>query len=193
MLQGFAFWCITRASSALSWNLPRGFCMASWLPCALLIASAWLPGYKILHFNKIIICESGDLTGSEILNHRNSGGNFMALAFLTKLRSNQLKPHSHLLLMILVFLAMILILSVLVLNSNNSRNFGWWPFRMALYILAVLWYNWPSIGGALTRWGTWEDRAIFGSPHNLWNTLRHVEQKLLMWEASSARAWDPYM
>ena len=59
----------------------RGFCMALWLPCAFLIASAWLPGYEILHFNKIIICESGDLTSSEILNQRNSGGNLMALAF----------------------------------------------------------------------------------------------------------------
>ena len=115
------------------------------------------------------------------------------LWLLTKLHSDQLKPHSHLLLMILVFLAMILILSVLVLNSNNSRNFGWWPFRIALYILAVLWYNWPSIGGALTRWGTREDQAIFGSPHNLWISLRLVEQKLLMWEASIARVWDPYM
>ena len=111
----------------------------------------------------------------------------------TKLRSNRLKPHNHLLLMILVLLPMIPILSALVLNCNKSNNFGLWPFRIPLYILAVLWYNWSSIGGALTRWGTRADRAIFGRPHNLRIALRHVEQKLLMWQASSAQAWDPYM
>ena len=110
-----------------------------------------------------------------------------------KLRSNRLKPHNHLLLMILVLLPMIPILSALVLNCNKSNNFGLWPFRIPLYILAVLWYNWSSIGGALTRWGTRADRAIFGRPHNLRIALRHVEQKILMWQASSAQAWDPYM
>ena len=79
----------------------------------------------------------------------------------TKLRSNRLKPHNHLLPMILVLLPMIPILSALVLNCNTTNNFGLWPFRIPLYILAVLWYNWSSIGGALTRWGTRADRAIF--------------------------------
>ena len=94
--------------------------------------------------------------------------------------------------MILLLLPMIPILSALMLSCNNSSNFGLWPFRIPLYILAVLWYNWSSIGGALTRL-TRADRAIFGSPHNLRIALRHVEQKLLMWQASNAQAWGPYM
>ena len=110
----------------------------------------------------------------------------------TKLRSSRLKPHNHLLLMILVLLPMIPILSALVLNCNKSSNFGLWPFRTPLCILAFLWYNWSSIGGALTRWGTRADRAIFGSPNNLQIALRHVEQKLLMWQVSSVQAWNTY-
>ena len=40
-----------------------------------------ITGNEILHFNNLIICESGDLASGEILDQRNSGGSFMALAF----------------------------------------------------------------------------------------------------------------
>ena len=36
--------------------------------------------YEILHSNNLIICESGDLASGEILDQRDFGGNFMALA-----------------------------------------------------------------------------------------------------------------
>ena len=38
-----------------------------------------ITGYEILHFNNLITCESGDLASGEILDQRNSGGNFLAL------------------------------------------------------------------------------------------------------------------
>ena len=93
----------------------------------------------------------------------------------TKLRSNRLKPHNHLSLMILVLLPMIPILSALVLNCNKSSNFGLWPFRIPLYILAVLWYNWYSIvvhwqGGEQGQIGQYlADPTVYGSLCAMWN------------------------
>ena len=34
------------------------------------------------------------------------------------------------------------------------------------------------------------DRAIFGSPHNSEDRLQHVEQKIVIWQASSTQGWD---
>ena len=107
----------------------------------------------------------------------------------TKLRSNQLKPHSHLLLISLVLLPIIPILSAVALKCKDSSNFGLWPFSNTI-IRYWLFFDIIDLllGGALTRWGTGADRAIYGSPHNVWIALCHVEQKLLMWQASSAQA-----
>ena len=39
-----------------------------------------MTGYEILHFNNLITCKSGDLASGEILDQRDSGGKFLALA-----------------------------------------------------------------------------------------------------------------
>ena len=48
-LQGSPFWLSLAPSSALSWNLPHGVCMASWLPCVFPLPSALrLHGFLVI-------------------------------------------------------------------------------------------------------------------------------------------------
>ena len=162
------------------------------------VVSAWLCGFRVpssllphgFQAMKFFISTKSSFVSPGILQVVRSliRETLVAISWLwllTKLRPNRLKPHSHRLLMILVFLAMILVLSVLVLNFNNCRNFGWWPFRRALYILAVLWYNWSSIG---VHWQGGEQGkigqylavpTIYGSLCAMWNRNSWCERHLV--------------
>ena len=103
----------------------------------------------------------------------------------TKLRSNLLKPHNHLLLMILVLLPMIPILSALVLNCNKSNNCDLFEYHYTFW----LFFDIIDLLLGVHRQGGEQGQI----EQYLRIALRHVEQKHLMWQASSAQAWDPYM
>ena len=143
-----------------------------------------ITGYEILHFNNLFICESGDLASGEILDQRNSGANFVALAF-DKVVVQPVEATHPSLLTTLVLLPMIPILSTLVLSFDNSSNFGLWPFRIPLCILAVRCYISSSIGNALTRWGTGQvgrylaAPTIYGSLCAMWNRNSWCDRHLM--------------
>ena len=133
-----------------------------------------ITGYEIIHFNNLITCESGDLASGEILDQRNSGGNFLALAF-DKVVFQPVKATQPYVAYDPGVVTHDPYLVALVLNCNKSNNFGLWPFRIPLYIMAVLWYNWSSIGvhwqgGEQGQIGQYlADPTIYGSLCAMWN------------------------